>query len=122
MKRLTLLDIIIIIFVLTAAIGFVVTTFCHSGIGGGNTVHIDTPTAAYEYPLDKNQTLEIKGSEGVTVIEIRDKSIRFVSSPCPGKTCVGIGTVSSPHIPIVCLPNGVSAYITGKAEFDAISR
>ena len=120
MKRITILDIIIILLIAGISVVFVIFSILHGG--QGNTVHIDTPTAAYEYPLNKNQTLEIQGLNGITVIEIANQSIRFVSSPCPGKTCIGIGTVSSPHIPIVCLPNGVSAYITGNAEFDEISR
>ena len=120
MKRLTILDIIIILLIAGISVVFVIFSILHGG--QGNTVHIDTPTAAYEYPLNKNQTLHIQGSEGITVIEIQNKTVRFVESPCPGKTCIGIGAVSRANIPIICLPNRVSAYITGKAEFDAISR
>ena len=91
-----------------------------------NFKYYDTDYAWYIYETlynsRKNQTLNIHGSEGVTVIEIKDKQIRFVSSPCPGKTCIACGAVHRPNMPIVCLPNRVSAYITGKAEFDAISR
>lgn len=119
-KHLTILDILIILLIAGISAVFVIFSIIHSG--QGDTVHIDTPTASYEYPLNKDQTLQIHGSEGVTVIEIKDKQIRFVSSPCPGKTCIACGAVHRPNMPIVCLPNRVSAYITGKAEFDAISR
>ena len=119
-KHITFLDILMIIIIAAVAVGFVI--FAWGGGGQGDTVHIDTPTASYEYPLDKNQTLQIHGSEGITVIVIKNKTVRFVESPCPGKTCIAVGAVHRPNMPIVCLPNRVSAYITGEAEFDAISR
>lgn len=119
-KHLTFLDIFIILLIAGISAVFVIVSIIHSG--QGDTVHIDTPTASYEYPLNKDQTLQIMGSEGITVIVIKNKTVRFVESPCPGKTCIGIGAVSRANIPIICLPNRVSAYITGKAEFDAISR
>ncbi|MBP5449136.1 MAG: NusG domain II-containing protein [Spirochaetales bacterium] len=120
MKRITILDIIIILIIAGISVVFVIFSITHSG--QGDTVHIDTPTASYEYPLNKDQTLQIQGSEGITVVVIQNKTVRFVESPCPGKTCIGIGAVNRSNIPIICLPNRVSAYITGKVEFDAISR
>lgn len=119
-KHITFLDILMIIIIAAVAVGFVI--FAWGGSSSGSVVHIDTPTASYEYPLNKDQTLQIMGSEGITVVVIQNKTVRFVESPCPGKTCIGIGAVSRANIPIICLPNRVSAYITGEAEFDAISR
>lgn len=120
MKRITLFDICMIIIIAAISAGFII--FAWGWGSRGSIVHIDTPTDSYEYPLDKNQTLSIRGSRGITVIEISGGSVRFVSSSCPSQTCVGMGAVRYPNVPIICLPNRVSAYIIGESEFDAISR
>lgn len=72
---------------------------------------ITAPNEELVYPMDKPQNIKVKGRIGITEIEIRDGKFTFVSSECPNKQCLHSGWISFPMMPIVCLPNGVSAVI-----------
>ncbi|MFO7881724.1 MAG: NusG domain II-containing protein [Kosmotogaceae bacterium] len=50
------------------------------------------------------------------VVEVKDKRIRIKKSNCPQQLCVKMGWISSPGVPIVCIPNKVMVVI--KAESD----
>lgn len=119
-KHLTILDILTILLIVGISAVFVIFSITHSG--QGDTLHIDSPDGMYEYQTDKNQTLRIQGRLGVTVIEIKDREFKFIDSPCLNKTCIHCGKIRRVNIPVVCLPNGVSAYIVGKSDIDDISR
>ncbi|WP_169746170.1 NusG domain II-containing protein [Kosmotoga pacifica] len=59
------------------------------------------------------------------VVEVFNGKIRVKESDCPEKLCVKQGWVSSPEIPIVCLPNKIIIKIVGTTsdeEMDAITR
>ncbi len=120
MKKITILDVICVI----AVVCFCVWIVFHSvaGISDCSVLHIDSPDGMYEYQTDKNQTLRIQGRLGITTVEIRDRHFWFVDSPCLNKTCIHCGKIRRANIPVVCLPNGVSAYIVGKSDIDDISR
>lgn len=72
---------------------------------------VTTPTEEFVYPMDKPINIKVKGYVGITQIEIKNKEFRFINSECPNKQCVNSGWVSFPMMPVVCLPNGVSAVI-----------
>lgn len=82
-------------------------------------------------PLDADDTLEVAGPLGVTVVEVRDGAARIVSSPCPQKLCVSMGAVGSPGRAAVCVPNRVVVTVEGdgdagpghgRAPTDAVTR
>ena len=73
-------------------------------------------------PLDNNKRLEIKGAVGTSVIEIKDRQVRFLDSPCHSKRCIIAGTISKDSEIVACLPNAISARIVGRdARFDAVN-
>ena len=113
MKKIRPLDIIVLLLVITAGI------LC---IAAGtkrirSTVWVDGYDKTYEYSLDENGIHQIPGPLGNTTIEIRDRKVRIIESPCPGKNCVNQGWDNL----IVCLPNKVIVTVEDVGEFDAVS-
>jgi hypothetical protein len=73
-------------------------------------------------PLDADRRIEIKGPLGVSVIEVHDGAVRFVSSPCQGKQCIHAGWLRSGNDFTACLPNRVSiAVIGGQEGYDSVN-
>lgn len=72
---------------------------------------ITAPNEELVYPMDKSQNIKVKGRIGITEIEIKDGKFKFINSECPNKQCLNSGWISFPMMPVVCLPNGVSAVI-----------
>lgn len=83
--------------------------------GGRDERHviIRTEEAEYVYPLSKDAVYRIEGSIGTSEIEISGGTVRFLDSPCPGKTCVMTGALSEPGQWAACLPNKVFVRIEG---------
>ena len=72
--------------------------------------------------LDQNKQLEIKGALGTSFIEIKDRQVRFVDSPCQGKQCIITGWLNKDGQLAACLPNGVTVQIIGRDQrFDAVN-
>jgi hypothetical protein len=72
-------------------------------------------------PMTDNRRLEIEGPLGVSVIEIHDGAVRFVSSPCTAKLCIHAGWLRSGNDFTACLPNRVSvAVIGGPSGYDSV--
>lgn len=72
---------------------------------------ITAPNEELVYPMDKNQIVKVTGRISIVEIEIRDGKFKFIDSQCPNKQCLNGGWISLPMMPVVCLPNGVSAVI-----------
>jgi len=72
--------------------------------------------------LDKARELRVKGSLGVSILEVRDYRIRFLDSPCRSKACVHGGWLKEAGHLLACLPNRVTVRILGAdPRFDAIN-
>ncbi len=89
----------------------------------GEGVLVQVPgQAPMTVPLDYNKRIEIEGRLGTSIIEIKDRQVRFIDSPCQSKRCVIEGWLSRDHETTACMPNGVSLQIIGKDErFDAMN-
>jgi hypothetical protein len=61
----------------------------------------------WEFPLDAAETVTVSGPLGDTIVELRGKQARIVSSPCAGQTCVAAGAIHRHGQWIACLPNQV---------------
>jgi len=82
------------------------------------------PSGVTRVDLSHDGRYVVPGRRGSVVFEVRDGSLRCVSSDCPNQICVGFGTLSASR-PIICAPNGVSAVVerpTDGGELDAVSR
>lgn len=75
-----------------------------------------------ELPLDKETTVEVEGHLGTTVVKIEGGKARIVSSPCPRKLCVRMGSISKAGEIVVCVPNKVVVRIKGEKEIDAVTQ
>jgi hypothetical protein len=106
---------IVIILLACALTGFSVFT---AYIQPQNTsrILIESPTRQWVFPLDAEETLNIRGTLGTTVIQIHGKEAWFESSPCDNQTCVGTGHVGASGDWIACLPNNVFLIIEGADE------
>ena len=67
---------------------------------------------------------EVDGKLGTTNVEISEKGVRVLDSPCPYKLCIKSGLIRRSAETLVCLPNRVVVRITGDKgeEVDAVSR
>ena len=89
-------------------------------IPGGDSVRIEVNGELKGiYPLNEDRIVELNGPLGKTIVEIRDKKVRVVDSPCPNKFCIHQGFVSKGSI--ICLPNRVVIIIGGEQGIDAIT-
>ncbi len=74
-------------------------------------VQVDSET--YTFVLSQEEHIyQVQGPLGLTSIQVKDKKVRIIDSPCPNKTCVALGFTN----PIICLPNHVIVQIQKSAE------
>ncbi|MBN2532214.1 MAG: NusG domain II-containing protein [Spirochaetales bacterium] len=115
---------IIIIIIAMGAITFLTFSLFSNQVNNKNC-HIITPEKEYIYPLHIDQSIEIKGSLGISHIEIKNNHVHMLSSPCSLKTCIKRGEISEVGSWIACLPNKILIIIKGKksekAEIDILS-
>ena len=61
----------------------------------------------------------------MTRLEIAADSVWVVSSPCPNKTCIGLGKAHQTGDLLACLPNQVNVRIAGgkrqQEQYDILS-
>lgn len=89
----------------------------------GEIVQIRSATSGdLNLPLDQNKRLTIDGALGKSVIEIEDRQVRFIDSPCQGKQCISTGWLKKDGQLAACLPNGITVQIIGRdRRFDAVN-
>lgn len=71
--------------------------------------------------LHKNQTLNIQGAIGKSIIEVSQGRIRFIASPCHNQQCVHTGWLTHGREIAVCLPNKITVQMQDTEEYDAIA-
>ncbi|MDR0451803.1 MAG: NusG domain II-containing protein [Treponema sp.] len=95
------------------------TAYCafsaYAGAREGGRVLVRGSGGRWIFPLDAEETVEVPGPLGVTVVEIKDLRVRVVSSPCANQTCVASGHIGSGGQWTACLPNEVLVVIEGGA-------
>jgi len=83
----------------------------YSGGSGSPEVKLRADGGRWVFPVSSNETVNVSGPLGDTVIEIRDGGARVVSSPCPDQLCIAKGVVRERGQWTACLPNRVMLYI-----------
>jgi len=72
--------------------------------------------------LTNDQTINIPGKLGDSLIEIHNNSIRFVTSPCRGKQCIHSGWLNEGGEFAACLPNRISIAVSrAETRYDTIN-
>jgi hypothetical protein len=65
------------------------------------------------FPLDAEETVNVQGPLGTTVIRIHENQTWVESSPCDNKICIGAGHLRNNGEFAACLPNNVLIIIKG---------
>ena len=71
---------------------------------------------AWVFPLDAEETVQVRGPLGITVVRISENQAWVEASPCGNQTCVGMGHVRHQGAWAACLPNNVLLLIEGNDE------
>ena len=83
-------------------------------------VVIEGENQSWIYPLDAEETIRVRGPLGHTVVRIHEGEAWVDSSPCPNKTCMGMGHVDYLGAVVACLPNKVMFRIEGSDDRNQI--
>jgi hypothetical protein len=105
-------DYVILLFALAAI--FLALGLLYGGAGGQNTVKLKGESGAWVFPLDAEETVEVPGPLGITVVEVRGGRARVLSSPCQNQTCIAAGAIHSHGQWVACLPNLVLLSVEGR--------
>ncbi|HAF86437.1 MAG TPA: hypothetical protein DCG32_08795 [Sphaerochaeta sp.] len=93
--------------------------------GGGGYVNVESPEGSFRYSLATDREVVAHGPLGETHIIIESGSAKIIDSPCPTKTCVHQGAISTASGWIACLPNQILLTIVssanGEAEVDDVA-
>lgn len=116
-KAFSLLDGVLIASLLVISIsGFI---FMDRFLSDSDSVRVEVDGRLHGvYPLSQDRLFTVHGPIGDTVIEIKNRSVRVISSACPNKLCVHQGFIKKGSI--ICLPNRVVITI-GVSSVDAIT-
>lgn len=105
-KKITCVDILIVLFVLFAIIGLFYLGL-NGNLGIGEYLKVKSPNGEYIYALNENREISIAGKLGDTIIHIENGKAKILFSPCPHKTCMARPEIYKTGEWIVCLPNEV---------------
>lgn len=79
-------------------------------------------TIVAEASLLHDQTYNIKGPLGISLVAIHNHRVRVASDPSPRQYCVKQGWLSRAGEAAICLPNQVSVEIAGaKKMYDSLN-
>ena len=87
-----------------------------SNSGTNAVLSVNTPDGEFLYQMNQDQTLQLQGLEGISVIQIQQGKAFFSESPCPNKTCIATAAISNNGEWAACLPNGIFISIQQKSE------
>ena len=79
-------------------------------------VLISSPYGKWIYPINEDREIEVIGSLGKTKIQIKNKQISIIDSPCKNKICITSGIIDKPDQFLACLPNSIMVQIEGKTQ------
>ena len=106
-------DVILIVLIIVALL--FASYFLFSSNGNDATVEITTPNAQYLYPLDDDGIYTVTGYIGESVIQVKDKKVRFIDSCCKNKLCM-VGSIDHNGQFLACMPNGIIASVVSTEE------
>ncbi|MDR2747097.1 MAG: NusG domain II-containing protein [Treponema sp.] len=101
----TVLDTGIIVLALGAVLFSAVMVYAPGA--GTPQVIVESDGRRWEFPLDAAETITVDGPLGDTVVELRGRQARVISSPCTGQDCVAAGAIRGHGQWVACLPNRV---------------
>ena len=108
-----------LLLIVTSVAGLVYTREAFS-LGSDVVVEVNGKPV-YTLSLDTNTEINIEGTHGRTVLEIKDSKVRMKEADCANKICIKQGWISKGTI--VCLPNHIVVIVGSgtKKDIDAIT-
>jgi len=79
-------------------------------------VLIQGKSQTWLFPVGAEETVNVRGPLGTTVVRIHENMAWVESSPCENQTCVASGRVRTAGAWAACLPNNVLLMIEGNNE------
>jgi hypothetical protein len=111
--------------VLVLALGALIfsTLRVYSGSAVSAAVTIQAGGERWVFPLEGETIFTAPGPLGDTVVELKGKSARILSSPCANQTCIAQGSIRRHGQWLACLPNRVMVSVSGEGGegFDSIT-
>ena len=102
-------------------VAWLFATLWHGG-AGDKVIIRSGGTVVAEASLLHDQTYNIQGPLGISLITVHDHRARVAADPSPRQYCVKQGWLSRPGEAAICLPNQVSLEIAGaKKPYDSIN-
>jgi hypothetical protein len=102
-----------VVFCLAAAL----TVLCAIGVYGNRSsaarLVIQGREGRWVYPLERSARVDIAGPLGTTTVELQDKRVRVLASPCANQSCIASGVIHRRGQWLACLPNGVFVSVEG---------
>jgi hypothetical protein len=94
----------------------------HHRESGNHALIYEDGNQIADITLGSDQTIQVRGPLGISVIEVKNGKIRMAASPCPQQICVRMGQISKAHSSIVCVPNRIVIQIPADHDsLDAIT-
>ncbi len=112
--KLRVLDYVIIL--VAVAITVATAVFLYGGGASALQVVVEGSGKTWIFPLGAEETLQVPGPIGTTVVRIHEKQAWIESSPCRDKLCVAAGKINRSDQWVACLPNKVFVRIKGKSN------
>jgi len=86
-------------------------------------IHISGKDNVWVFPINADETIEVSGPLGDTIVHLKDGSAWVESSPCDNQNCVAAGVITRQGQWTACLPNNVLLIIQGAGDsnFDGFS-
>ena len=121
LPRLRPFDYIFAVLALGLIVAVAVTVY--SSVLDPSRVRVQTAQGEFVYDLETDAVVDFDGPIGITVIEVKDRAARVVSSPCREQICVSSGALHSSGDWTACLPNRIFLQVTGadETEIDGLS-
>ncbi len=122
--NMTIADIVLIFLVLAASAvsAFAVPVWI---AGGAKEIEVYSDNQLMgRYPLSEDRLISVKGTLGITGVEIKNGLARIKGSPCGNKTCMKMGELGASGGFLLCLPNRILVKIGAERadSLDAVSR
>ncbi len=122
LARLTRGDIVVLL-VTVFFVAYLYSAYWQGARLPGEYIHVVTGEGApKKISLLQNHVFTVMGKIGASKIQVEGGRARFISSPCANKLCLHQGWLNLSGEIIACVPNQVSASITGRiSRFDTIN-
>ncbi len=114
-------DILLVIFILIAAVGVYLFYSAGAEKGKGVEVTVDGESVGF-LSLDVDDSIRIDTEDGYNIVTVKDGEVMVTEADCRDQICVEHKKIRKTGETIVCLPHKLVVTVTGDAPggFDAV--